>query len=141
MPKIVPMVLAGLVGLALVGCESQAVRGMKRDVAEMQRGVESLWRGPGDAEFSAGLRQYDNGQYAEAHRSLQAALAKGLHWDAHKVQAYKHLAFIDCAAGRERACRDNFSRALALDPALELSAAEAGHPSWGPVFRSVKAGR
>lgn len=132
---------AVVVALALAGCESQAVRGMQRDVAEMQRGVEALWRGAGEAELSTGLRLYENGQYPEAYRSLQAALGKGLHWDADKVQAYKHLAFIDCASGRERACRDNFSRALALEPGLELSAAEAGHPVWGPVFRSVKAGR
>ena len=38
-------------------------------------------------------------------------------------------------------CRDEFRRALAVDPALELAPAEAGHPVWGPIFRSVKGGR
>lgn len=134
-------VLACLVSLVLLGCESQAVRGMKRDVEVLQRDVESIWRGPGDAEYTAGLRHYENGNYPEAYHNLQRALNKGLNWDADKVQAYKYLAFVDCASGRERACRENFARALALDPNLELTAAEAGHPAWGPAFRSVKAKR
>jgi len=28
-----------------------------------------------------------------------------------------------------------------VDPGLELAPAEAGHPVWGPIFRSLKAGR
>ena len=33
---------------------------------------------------------------------------------------------------------DAFGRALQLDPAFTLTPAEAGHPLWGPVFRSLK---
>jgi hypothetical protein len=29
----------------------------------------------------------------------------------------------------------------AVDPAFSLTAAEAGHPSWGPVFRKLKAAK
>jgi hypothetical protein len=36
------------------------------------------------------------------------------------------------------ACREEFRKALTMDPSLELSPAEAGHPVWGPVFRSLK---
>ena len=50
-------------------------------------------------------------------------------------------AFIHCAAGRQAQCREEFRRALEIDPQLELTPAEAGHPGWGPVFRSVKAAR
>ena len=53
----------------------------------------------------------------------------------------KHLAFINCSQGRTGPCRDDFRKALAIDPSLELSPAEAGHPTWGPIFRSLKAGR
>jgi hypothetical protein len=38
-------------------------------------------------------------------------------------------------------CRDEFRAALDIDPSMQLEPAEAGHPVWGPVFRSVKAGR
>ena len=61
--------------------------------------------------------------------------------DSDRVIAYKHLAFINCAEGRERLCREHFIRALTLDPRMELAPAEAGHPVWGPVYRAVKAGR
>jgi hypothetical protein len=30
---------------------------------------------------------------------------------------------------------------LIADPMMDLDAAEAGHPAWGPVFERVRAGR
>jgi len=94
----------------------------------------------GDTMLASGLRQYEDGNYGESARLLQGALDAGL-GDRERVTAYKHLAFINCAEGRERQCREHFIRALTLDPRLQLAPAEAGHPVWGPVFRSVKAGR
>ncbi len=46
-----------------------------------------------------------------------------------------------CAGNRVVPCREEFRKALTVDPELELAPAEAGHPIWGPVFKSVKAGR
>ena len=88
--------------------------------------------------FKLGLQQFDDGAYAEASRNLQSALERGLA-PGESVVAHKHLAFIHCVSARERACRDEFRKALAIDPSLALAAAEAGHPAWGPVFASVKA--
>jgi Tfp pilus assembly protein PilF len=127
-------VLAVAVALALGACSSEPVRAI-------QARVEGLFERPkGEAALETGLRQYEDGRYAESARSLQSALDLGLS-AAGEVNARKHLAFMHCAAGRERACRDEFRKALAIDPALELAPEEAGHPRWGPVFRSVKAGR
>ena len=56
-----------------------------------------------------------------------------------KVSAYKYLAFIHRVSGREKMCYESFRKALALNPNFELTPAEAGHPVWGPVFRSAKA--
>jgi hypothetical protein len=42
---------------------------------------------------------------------------------------------------RRQQCQDEFRKALELDPDMELSPAEAGHPSWGPAFRTAKARR
>lgn len=84
------------------------------------------------------LNLYEEGQFKKAADNFNAALAEGLPFKKDRVVAHKYLAFIDCAAGREAACREQFAAALALDPALELSSAEAGHPLWGPVFKSVK---
>jgi Tfp pilus assembly protein PilF len=92
----------------------------------------------GSSVLSAGLREYENGDYAQAGRDLQTAIDLGL-TDRERARAHKYLAFIHCASGRERLCREEFRRALALEPQLELSAAEAGHPVWGPVFAQLKA--
>jgi Tfp pilus assembly protein PilF len=90
--------------------------------------------------FSAGLKQYEAGEYDQSAKTLQGAIALGLP-DKERAAAHKHLAFIHCAENRERQCRDEFRKALAVDPALELAPAEAGHPVWGPIFRSLKSGR
>ena len=87
--------------------------------------------------FGAGLKQFDDGEYDASAKSLQTALERGLP-PKDQVSAYKHLAFIHCANNRVGACREEFRKALTMDPALELSPAEAGHPVWGPVFRSLK---
>ncbi|HXU42381.1 MAG TPA: TssQ family T6SS-associated lipoprotein [Burkholderiales bacterium] len=89
------------------------------------------------ASFSVGLKQFDDGDYDASAKSLQVALDRGLP-PKDQVNAYKHLAFIQCANNRVAACREEFRKALTLDPALELTAAEAGHPVWGPIFRSLK---
>jgi Tfp pilus assembly protein PilF len=89
------------------------------------------------ASFSTGLKQFDDGDYDASAKSLQTAIDRGLP-PRDQVNAYKHLAFIHCANNRVTACREEFSKALTMDPALELSAAEAGHPVWGPIFRSLK---
>lgn len=94
----------------------------------------------GGSAFSVGLKQYEAGEYTESAKNLQGAINLGLP-DRERADAHKHLAFIHCAENRERQCRDEFRKALAVDPALELAPAEAGHPVWGPIFRSLKAGR
>jgi len=94
----------------------------------------------GQAAFSTGLKQYDDGEYQPAAKSLQSALEQGLS-NKDQVSAHKHLAFIYCSQNRTAPCRDEFRKALAIDPSMELAAAEAGHPIWGPIFLNVKAGR
>ena len=87
-----------------------------------------------------GLRQFDAGNHGASAKSLASALEMGL-GPKDRAVAHKHLAFIHCASGRERQCRDEFRKALSVEPGLELAPAEAGHPTWGPIFRSLKAGR
>jgi len=94
----------------------------------------------GTSALSAGLKQYEEGDYAESVKNLQGAIGLGVP-DKQRANAHKHLAFIHCSWNQERQCRDEFRKALAIDPALDLAPAEAGHPVWGPIFRSLKAGR
>ena len=109
--------------------------------SEPLRAIQQLFQSsPGSASLKAGLRQYDDGAYAESAKSLNGAIEQGLD-DAERANAHKHLAFIHCASNRERSCREEFRKALAADSAMELAPAEVGHPIWGPVFKSLKAGR
>jgi Tfp pilus assembly protein PilF len=122
------IVLAALAALA--GCGTQPMRELEA----------LLNPNKGEPALAAGLKQYEDGRYAESLKSLQSAISQGLS-EGDRVRAHKHVAFIHCAQGRERACRDEFRKALRVDPGMELAPAEAGHPAWGPVFRAVKAGR
>ena len=91
----------------------------------------------GEPQLKQGIRSYEDGRLPQAATHFQGALEAGLN-QADQVKAHKYLAFIHCVSGRERQCRAHFRSALELDPAFELERAEAGHPMWGPVFRSVK---
>jgi Tfp pilus assembly protein PilF len=94
----------------------------------------------GSSALSAGLKLYEQGDYAESVKNLQGALDLGVPVK-QRANAHKHLAFIQCSWGQQRQCRDEFRKALAADPELELAPAEAGHPVWGPIFRSLKTRR
>ena len=102
--------------------------------------TSAIFQSKGEQAFSEGMRPYEGGEYAEAQKSFGAALEAGIPLK-DQVEARKHLAFIHCVSGRQAQCREEFRRALDLNPQLELAPAEAGHPSWGPAFRSVKAAR
>jgi Tfp pilus assembly protein PilF len=125
---------AAALAATLAGCESAPVKQMQRDISSLIQPKK------GDQDLATGLRQYDEGKYGESARSLQASLGEGLGSE-DQITAHKHLAFIHCVSARERQCRDEFRKALKIDPALELEPAEAGHPIWGPVFRSAKGRR
>jgi tetratricopeptide (TPR) repeat protein len=83
-----------------------------------------------------GLRKFDAGEHPASAKALQRAIALGL-GAKDRAEAHKHLAFIHCTAGREARCRDEFGKAIEADPGMRLDAAEAGHPVWGPIFRSM----
>jgi Tfp pilus assembly protein PilF len=124
------LLISAVAFAALAACASDPMR----DIREIFQPAK------GQAVFNSGLKQYENGDYAESAKNLQGAVDQGL-GDRDKVAAHKHLAFIHCVSSRERQCRDEFRKALAADPTMELAPAEAGHPIWGPIFRAVKAGR
>lgn len=95
----------------------------------------------GEQDLERGIRSYEEGEYKTAAKQLQTALDLGLHAKSDQARAHKYLAFITCASGREKSCREEFGKALDADPNFDLEPAEAGHPVWGAVFRNVKAER
>jgi Tfp pilus assembly protein PilF len=90
---------------------------------------------PGEKALRAGIRAYDDGQYAAAETQLGKALASGLDAARDRAAAHKYLAFIYCTSNRAKQCEAAFRAARQADPAFALSKSEAGHPLWGPVYR------
>jgi len=122
-----PLVVAAFVAL-LAGC-----------AVAPQGGLSEVMQRPAERALLAGLRAYDDGQYADAERELGKALATGLVSAKDRATAHKHLAFVYCTSQRMAACADAFRAARAADPEFTLSRAEAGHPLWGPVYKQVVA--
>lgn len=128
---------------ALAGC---LTTGAKPDGTTDKRAAPAADSGPGLFEsksgyaLKTGLGLYSDGKFDAAAKELQNALDLGL-GDADRIKAHKHLAFIHCISGRKPKCRDEFMKALDINPNLELDPAEAGHPIWGPVFKAAKASK
>lgn len=120
--------------LLLAGCESAPIKAIQQEFKALFKKNE------GEPQLAAGVSSYENGNYAQSARELQAALDAGLS-NPDQVRAHKYLAFINCVSGRQTACRNEFRKAVAIDPDFELAPAEAGHPIWGPVFEGVKGRR
>lgn len=118
--------------LALSGCAT--IAGLKQDLSSLFQSSK------GEKDLDAGVKAYEDANYRQAARLIQTGLDSGL-TNPEKVRAHKYLAFIHCVSGQLQQCRDEFGKALDLDPSFDLREDEAGHPIWGPAFRSAKSRR
>lgn len=84
-----------------------------------------------------GIAMYNNGDYNDAIKRLGAADVTGGS-KATQLEALKYTAFSYCVTSRQTLCRQQFEKALKLDPSFDLEPGEHGHPLWGPVFTKVK---
>lgn len=132
--SIYKLFLAGWILLVMTGCQSMNPSnfGLCGD-ARQNSGVTAV-----DKKLNYGVLTYEEGKYQASTVAFQGVLEAPLSGKPEKVMAYKYLAFIQCVSGHEVMCRDYFKKALEFDPNFNLDTAEAGHPIWGPVFRSVK---
>lgn len=126
--------LGGLAVLLMSGCQSTSTWNPFSCDAAQARDTST----PTDKKLNYGVLSYEEGNYQASITALQGVLETGLSGKPEQVKAYKYLAFIQCVSGREAMCRDYFKKALEIDPNFNLDTAEAGHPIWGPAFRSVK---
>jgi len=85
-----------------------------------------------------GLALYDAGDYNGAIKRLGSPDIWSGHNKDLQVNALKIMAFSYCVTSRTQLCRQQFDRALKLDPTFNLSPGEIGHPIWGPVFLKSK---
>lgn len=123
--------LGGLVLLLVSGC--QGVHPFSCDATQARGAGTSA-----DKKLNYGVLSYEEGNYQASITALQGVLDTGLSGKSEQVKAYKYLAFIQCVSGHEAMCRDYFKKALEIAPNFTLDSAEAGHPIWGPAFRSVQ---
>ena len=72
-----------------------------------------------------------------AEKALRLALDEGLQSARDRATAHKLLAFITCTSDRLADCQTQFREARAADASFALSRSEAGHPVWGPVYKSL----
>jgi tetratricopeptide (TPR) repeat protein len=125
-----------VLALLIAGCATPQPatppRPSAEDVARQQR-IERA-----QSVLTEGLKQYEQGAFEDSMKSLLIALDSGVLTVPQQLNARKHMAFIQCVNNREVVCKEEFEKAFALDPKFELSAAESGHPTWGPIYRLVK---
>lgn len=124
--------IAALSAFVLVGC------GTVSTCNDGGGGIRLFGKDAAGQKLDIGVKEYEEGNYVASMNALQGVLETKLANKDDKLNAYKYLAFIHCISSREKLCKDYFRKVLAIDPKFELSPAEAGHPIWGPAFRSVK---
>ena len=95
---------------------------------------------PGEKLIQEGMKSYEAAEYNKAIKSFQDALKEPL-LESNQVVARKFMAFSYCLTNRTTLCRTEFEAIFKLDENFDLAPAEAGHPAWGPSFRTVKAKR
>jgi tetratricopeptide (TPR) repeat protein len=88
-----------------------------------------------------GMTAYDATDYNKAIKTFQDALKETGITIEDQIKARKFTAFSYCLTNRMTLCRNEFDAIFKINPSFDLEPAEAGHPSWGPSFRSVKAKR
>jgi tetratricopeptide (TPR) repeat protein len=110
-------------------------------IAEREAAVRKPLIPLGKAEhmLSDGMVKYDAGEFAPAEKLLEGALKEGLKAKDDQVKAMKYLSFTYCLQAKYPTCRAEFIKIYDVDPAFDLSPAEAGHPSWTHTFAAAKA--
>ena len=93
---------------------------------------------PSERMFNEAIVAYDAGDYAKAVQ-LFANIQKESIATPERIKVHKQTAFSYCLLQKRALCSGEFTKILKLQPNFELSAAEAGHPSWGATFRKAQA--
>jgi hypothetical protein len=133
--------LACMMGaLILTGCENLPLGGGAAKGANGHAGTAPAAASTMPSGLKEGIAMYNNGDYNDAIKRLGAADVTGGS-KATQLTALKYTAFSYCVTSRQTLCRQQFEKALKLDPTFDLEPGEHGHPLWGPVFNKAKKGK
>jgi hypothetical protein len=92
-----------------------------------------------ERELSEAIAMYAQGRYDDAVVWLTPLIGAPELSNAQQLRVLKFLAFSHCASGRLRQCRQYFDMAFDLDPTVQLTDAERGHPVWSKEFNAARA--
>jgi hypothetical protein len=90
------------------------------------------------AALTDGIALYNKGSYSAAIKRLANAPEIWAADISFQTEALKTMAFSYCVTSRKKLCKQQFEKALKLDPNFDLAPGEQGHPLWGPVFKQAK---
>lgn len=93
---------------------------------------------PARKDLAAGLALYNAGDYPGAIKLLSSSADISKADKATQLEALKYTAFSYCLTGKPVPCRQQFQKALKLDPTFDLAPGEQGHPMWAPVWEKAK---
>lgn len=88
--------------------------------------------------LNQGISLYNDGDYNAAVKKLAGISQSSSGDKTIQVKALKYMAFSYCVMGHQSSCRQEFDKALKLDPSFDLDQGEKGHPLWGPIFEKAK---
>lgn len=95
-------------------------------------------RAAADAEYDAIFGLYNDGDYRGEIKRFTTAEESLKPYKDLELKGLKYTAFSYCLLGRQVQCRQQFEKAIKLDPSFDLEKGEKDHPLWGPVFKRVK---
>ncbi len=127
--------LTALTVLTLAGCASTTAHGPGAASSSSAAAAASATSPP--SGLAEGVALYNKGDYNGAIKRLGLADVTGGP-KAVQLAGLKYSAFSYCVTARQLLCRQQFDKALKIDPAFDLAAGEYGHPLWGPVFVKAK---
>jgi tetratricopeptide (TPR) repeat protein len=122
----------------ITGSESAPISSSRKTAQPNAAHNSTAKSSPAQSALNEGIALYDEGDFNGAIEHLSNASEI---WSANKtvqVSALKYMAFSYCVTSRPTLCKQQFQKALKLDPAFDLAPGEKGHPQWGPVFAQAK---
>lgn len=133
-------ILSALVLLSAVSIlpACSTLKKMKNAAAGTEPLAGNVTRSPEQTALNEGISAYDKGDYNAAIRQLSGAPEIWAGDKAIRLKALKYMAFSYCVSGRQALCKQQFDKALKIDPSFDLEQGEKGHPLWGPVFDKAK---
>jgi hypothetical protein len=132
-----PFLLIGLTALTVAGCASTTAHGPAATSPSASSAPAAASATSPPSGLAEGVALYNKGDYNGAIKRLGLADVTGGP-KAVQLAGLKYSAFSYCVTARQLLCRQQFDKALKIDPAFDLAAGEYGHPLWGPVFVKAK---